>query len=166
MRNTHEGSMEVYNRLVENPIPGPPVQYRPMREEIYSSKGRHTVALVRAEERGRGIEEALRLMGELGRLVEGVEGEVVIKPNCNTNDSFPRNTHHETVRCIAEGLIGAGLPAERICVGDMSGRFRGLPTRNTMEQMGSRRVADELGIQLAFFEEEDWVTVRPPRASS
>jgi len=66
MRNTHEGSMEIYNRLVDNPKPGPPVQYRPMREEIYSSQGRHTVALVRAEDRGRGIEEAFRLMGGLG----------------------------------------------------------------------------------------------------
>ena len=166
MRNTHESSMAVYNRLIENPIPGPPVQYRPMRDEIYSAQGRHTVAIVRTEDRGRGIEEALRLMGGLGRLVEGVQGEVVIKPNCNTDDPFPRNSHHETVRCIAEGLIAAGLPAERICVGDMSGRFRGLPTRNTMEEMGLRRVADELGIQLACFEEEDWVTVRLPRASS
>jgi uncharacterized protein (DUF362 family) len=98
--------------------------------------------------------------------VEGVKGEVVIKPNCNTDDPFPRNTHHETVRCIAEGLIGAGLPAERICVGGMSGRFRGLPTRNTMEEMGLKRVADDWGIQPACFEEEDWVTARPPRASS
>ena len=103
-------------------------------------------------------------LGGLKRLCEGVKGEIIIKPNCNTDDPFPRNTSPETVRLIAEGLIDSGFPASKICVGDASGRFRGFPSRHTIENMGIKAVADELGIQVGYFEEEEWVTVNPPKS--
>ena len=156
MKNTHEDSDAEYYRLIENPIPGPLVPFKPLRREVYSTNGKHTVAIVRSNDRRAGMREAYRLMGGLGKLTDGVSGEIVIKPNCNTDDAFPRNSHHETVRVIAEGLIETGFPAEKICAGDTSGRYRGLPTRNTIEEMGIKAVADDLGIQVGYFEEEEY----------
>ncbi|MDP6457751.1 MAG: DUF362 domain-containing protein [Candidatus Bathyarchaeota archaeon] len=166
MKNTHEESDAEYHRLIQDPIPGPLVPFKPLRSEVHSRNGKHTVAIVRSDDRREGIREAYRLMGGLGKMTDGVQGEIIIKPNCNTDDAFPRNSHHETVRVIAEELIETGYPADKICVGDMSGRYRGLPTRNTIEEMGIKAVADDLGIQVGYFEEEEWVTVKPPGSIS
>jgi uncharacterized protein (DUF362 family) len=166
MKNTHEQSMEVYDRMIENPIEASNVPYKDIRDEIFSKNGKHAVSIVRTEDRNEGIMEAIRLIGGISKLTQGAEGEIVIKPNCNTDDPFPRNSHYETVKVIAETLIEVGFPNDKICVGDMSGRYRGLPTRNTIEEMGIKKVADELGIQVGYFEEEDWVTVKPPLAKS
>ena len=162
---THRGSMELYNRMLANPPEGPDVPYKPHRPEPYTVDGRSVVALVRSKDRVEGIGEALRLIGGLGPIFEGVEGEVLIKPNCNTDNHFPRDTHPDTVRAIAGGLIAAGFPAERIVLGEMSGRFRGLPTRHTLRNMGMEEEAKDLGIQLVCFDEDEWVTVRPPTSS-
>jgi uncharacterized protein (DUF362 family) len=161
---TPEGSAVVYERLIKEPIDAPLVAYKPMRKEVFSRGGRHTVALVRTDDRMAGLRDAFKQLGGLEKICSGVKGEIIIKPNCNTDDPFPRNTSHETVRVIAESLINSGFPASKICVGDTSGRYRGLPTRYTIENMGIKKVADELGIQVGYFEEEDWVTVKPPKS--
>jgi len=166
MKNTHEGSMEVYQQLVDNPILGPLVLYKEFRKEVYKKDGKHRVAIIRTDNRKEGITEGLSKIGGVNKFIKDIEGEIIIKPNCNTDDPFPRNSHHETVRVIAENLIAAGYPAGKICVGDSSGRYRGLPTRNTIEEMGIKAVADDLGIQVGYFEEEEWVTVKPPKASA
>ncbi len=166
MKNTHEQSMAVYKRLIKDSLSGAVVPYKPLRPELYAAGKKHTVAMIRTDDREAGIREGFKLLGGAERIVIDVETEVVIKPNCNTDDPFPRNSHPETVRVIAQGLIDAGLPPCKICVGDTSGRYRGLPTKNTIEEMGIKGVADELGINVACFEEEKWVTVKPPRASS
>ena len=67
--------------------------------------------------------------------------------------------------CARASLIGAGVPAGRIILGETSGRARGLPTRHTMENLGMLEVAEELGLEVCCFEEEEWVTVKPPRAA-
>jgi uncharacterized protein (DUF362 family) len=162
---THESSMAVYNRLLEHPPEGPPVPSKPPRPDAYTRDGRSVVALVRCGSRVEGIMEAIRLMGGLAPVVEGVDGEILIKPNCNTDDPYPRDTHPGTVRTIAETLIEAGFPADRIVLGETSGRARGLPTRHTLENIGMKAVVDDLGLQMACFEEEEWVTVKPPGSS-
>ena len=154
--------MKIYNSLIDNPPFGKKVPYKPLREEVYSIDEKSLMAVVRTNNRKTGIREAFRLLGGLKLLSESLKGEIVIKPNLNTDDPFPRNTHPETIRFIAESLIEAGVPKGKIVVGETSGRFRGLPTRDTMENMGVKNVADDLGIQLSCFEEEDWVTVEPP----
>ena len=60
---THESSMAVYDSLLRNPPPGPLVPFRPPRENAYTVDGRDIVAVVKADSRREGIEEALRLMG-------------------------------------------------------------------------------------------------------
>jgi len=78
--------------------------------------------VVRTDNREHDIREAFRLMGGLEKLVRGTKGEIIIKPNCNTDDSFPGNSSHETIRSIAQGLIDVGVHPERICIGDTSGK--------------------------------------------
>ncbi len=162
MKVTHEGSMKIYREMAGNPPKAAIVPMKMLRERIHGGGG-GSVAVVKTKDRASGIREAVRLLGGLKRLVEGVDGEIIIKPNCNTDDPYPRDTHPETVRAIAESLIAAGAEPDQIVVGDMSGRNRGLPTRATMENLGIEAVAEELGLDLAFFEEEDWVRVKPPR---
>jgi uncharacterized protein (DUF362 family) len=166
MKVTNEGSMALYNRLLKDPPEGPRVSYKPLRPNAYTENGKHIVAIVRSDDRSRGINEAISLLGGLGPIIEGVRGEFLIKPNCNTDDPYPRDTHPETVRAIAESLIRAGVPAGRIVLGETSGRARGLPTRHTMEKLGMLGVAEELGLGVCCFEEDEWVTVKPPGAAA
>jgi uncharacterized protein (DUF362 family) len=166
MKNTHEESMAVYDNLLNNPIPGPIVPFKKLRSGLYDHDLKHSVVIIRTDDRRTGINKGMRLIGDTKRLVKDIKKEIIIKPNCNTDDPFPRNSHHETVKVIAENLIKAGLPPNKICVGDSSGRYRGLPTRNTIKEMGIKQVADDLGIRVGYFEEEEWVTVKPKNATS
>ena len=166
MKNTPEQSAEIYNRLVQNPISASLVKYKESRPELYSKNQKHRVVIIRTTDRRQGIKEGINLIGGVSPIIESVKKEVIIKPNCNTDDPFPRNTHADTVRIIAENLIEGGLSADKICVGDASGRYRGLPTRNTIQEMGIKKVADDLGINVGYFEEEEWVTVELPGISS
>lgn len=161
---TREGSMAVYHRLLRNPPHGPLVPFISPRENAYTVGDRNIVAIVRADDRGEGIGEALRLMGGVEPLVKGVEGDVVIKPNCNTDDPFPRDTHPDTIRAIVDKLTATGFPSDRIVLGETSGRGRGLPTRHTLGNLGMLEVAEELGIGVCCFEEDEWVNVKPPKS--
>jgi len=42
-------------------------------------------------------------------MIKGLKGNLLIKPNCNTDDPYPRDTHHDTIRIIAELLMEAGV---------------------------------------------------------
>jgi uncharacterized protein (DUF362 family) len=161
---TRESSMGAYDRLLRNPPPGPLVPFRPPRENSYTVDNRDIVAVVRADNRREGIEEALRLMGGVEPLVKGVKGDIVIKPNCNTDDPFPRDTHPDTIRTIVEKLTSTGFPSHRIVLGETSGRGRGLPTRHTLGNLGMLEAAEELGIAVCCFEEDEWITVKPPKS--
>ena len=163
---TETGSMDVYRSLLESPPLGPLVPYRPLRLDPYSIHGRSVVALVRSDDRLEGIREAVRLLGGLEHVIKDVKGEILIKPNCNTDDPYPRDTHPETVRTISQMLISTGFPPDRIVLGETSGRGRGLPTRNTLANLGILEVAKELGIRVCCFEEDDWVTVKPTNVES
>jgi len=164
MEVTPEGSMRLYREFAENPPKAPSVPVKPRRESPFRAGGRDTVALIRCGDRGQGISEAMRLLGGLKPMTKGVKGEIIIKPNCNTDDPYPRDTHPDTVRVIARALMDVGVKPERIVVGDMSGRARGLPTRATVENLGIKAAAEELGIRLAYFDEEQWVRVKPREA--
>ena len=164
MEVTPEGSMRLYREFAERPPKAPSVPVKPRRESPYRVGGKDAVALVRCSDLDQGISEAVRLLGGLKPMATGVKGEIIIKPNCNTDDPYPRDTHPDTVRVIARALMDAGVKPDRIVVGDMSGRARGLPTRATVENLGIKAAAEELGLQLAYFEEEQWVRVKPREA--
>jgi uncharacterized protein (DUF362 family) len=156
---THESSTAEFKRLFNIPRNYQRVQKKPIRPDLYSFDSKSSVALVRTNDRGEGIKEAFRLIGGVTPLTKEVKGEIIIKPNCNHDIPFPRNTHPETVRLIAESLITGGFDPKKIVIGDMSGIYRGLPTRATMRNLGLIELAEELNTQISFFEEEEWVLV-------
>jgi uncharacterized protein (DUF362 family) len=163
---THEASMKEYKRLLRNPPKGPLVPLKPPRTQHYSVEGRSVVAMVHSESRIQGLEQAISLIGGMDVLCKGVEGDILIKPNCNTDDPYPRDTHPDTIRTIADMILATGFPHDRIVVGEISGRYRGLPTRYTLENLGIKGVADELGLRVCCFDEEEWVTVKPPESKA
>lgn len=156
--------MKLYREFAANPPEAPVVPVKPFHLDPYMRNGKNVVSVVKTEDRAKGIRIAVELLGGMKPLVEGVKGTILIKPNCNTDDPYPRDTHHETVRTIAELLFEAGAKPSQIIVGDMSGRARGLPTRTTMENLGITKVAEEMGLNVSYFEEEEWVTVEPEKA--
>jgi len=153
--------MRIYWKMVENPPNAPLVSMKQRHSDPYRMSGKNVVSVVQTDDREKGIRKAVELMGGIKPLVKNLKGTVLIKPNCNTDDPYPRDTHYDTIKTIAKLLMEAGLKPEQITIGDMSGRARGLPTRATMENLGITEAAETLGINIAYFDEEDWVTVKP-----
>ncbi|MCW4012484.1 MAG: DUF362 domain-containing protein [Candidatus Bathyarchaeota archaeon] len=158
---TSENSLKLYKEMAANPPHAPKLPMKPQHPDPYKVNGKNRVSVVRTSEREKGIRRAVELLGGVKPMLKGVKGMVLIKPNCNTDDPYPRDTHYDTIRTIAELLIEAGTNPENIMVGDMSGRARGLPTRATMENLGIIEVAEDMELNIAYFDEEEWVTVEP-----
>lgn len=156
--------MKIYRKLVNNARMAPKVMKKKKEKSPYLIDEKDQVVIVRTDDRRKGVIEAINRLGGLGPITEDINGEVIIKPNCNTDDAFPRDSHPETISAIANELINNGISPSKIVVGDMSGRARGLPTRATMENLGIKSVADDYGLQLSYFEEEPWVRVQVPEA--
>jgi uncharacterized protein (DUF362 family) len=150
--------------MVANPPEAPIVPIKAKRPDPYKRGDKNIISIIRTNDRKKGIKKAVELIGGIKPMIKGLKGNVLIKPNCNTDDPYPRDTHHETIKTIALLLMEAGIVPENITVGDMSGRARGLPTRATMENLGITEVAEDLGINISYFEEEKWVTVRPEKS--
>lgn len=163
MKVTSEISMKIYESMAAEPPEAPVAPIKAFRANEYASNGKSIVALVRSDDRSTALREVLKLLGGLGRILEGFDGTILLKPNCNTDDPFPASTHPEMVKLVAELLLDHKVHPGNIVVGDMSGRSRGLPTKWTMENIGLTKVAGDLGLRLSFFEEEDWVTLKHSR---
>lgn len=158
-------SDEIFRRVASYAKDASEVKCRSLRPNQYVQEGRSIVALVRTDDRTSGIEEALRLIGGLNQALGKVEGYVLVKPNCNSDDPFPGSTHPDTLRVVLRMLLETGLPKDQIVVGDMSGASW-LPTRKTMQLNGTLDVAKEFEVKVSFFEDEDWVTVKPEKATT
>ena len=156
--------MKLYRLMAANPPEAPKVAMKQRHPDPYKRGDKNIVSIVRTLDREKGIRKAVELMGGVKPMIKGVKGDVLIKPNCNTDDPYPRDTHYDTIRTIAELLIESGINPGNITVGDMSGRARGLPTRATMENLGITEVAEDLGLNISYFDEEDWVTVKPAKS--
>jgi uncharacterized protein (DUF362 family) len=163
---TIQSSKEIFQRAAMEAENAEKVECKALRPNAYAENQKSLVALVRTDDRTSGIVEALRLIGGLTPAIEKIdEGYVLIKPNCNSFDPFPASTHPDSVRLVIRLLIESGLRKEQIVVGDMSGPAW-LPTEMTMEKNGILSDARELGVRVSFFENEEWVWVRPKEASS
>jgi uncharacterized protein (DUF362 family) len=159
-------SREIFQKAAIRAENAEKVKCKPLRPNAYVENQKSLVALVRTEDRRSGIVEALRLIGGLRPAIENFsEGYVLIKPNCNSFDPFPASTHIDTLRLVISLLIESGLKKEQIVVGDMSGPAW-LPTEMTMKKNGILDVVREFGVRVSFFENEEWVWVKPKEASS
>jgi uncharacterized protein (DUF362 family) len=114
------------------------------------------VAIVKTQDRGAGVEQALALL-DIGPL----QGQTVfLKPNFNSADPFPGSTHNDTLAALVRALQVRG--AGPITVGDRSGMG---DTRRVMERKDIFRLADELGFEALVLDELDaagWERMQPP----
>ena len=114
------------------------------------------VALVKTDDRAKGIEAALKLISfpsPKGR-------KVLIKPNFNTADPTPGSTHNDTLRQLAAEMTARG--ASRLSIGDSCGPGN---SKDVMERKGIPALAKELGCDVLNFEElpaDGWTQCNPP----
>ncbi len=124
----------------------------PLRAADVTSK----VALVKAEDRAKGIAAAMNLIS-----FPSPKGKsVLIKPNFNTADPTPGSTHNDTLRQLAMEMKARG--ASKLTVGESSGPP---PTQSVIEAKGIPALAQELGFDVVNFDElppEGWVHFNPP----
>ncbi len=114
------------------------------------------VALVRTDDRAKGIAAALKLIS-----FPSPKGKkVLIKPNFNTADPCPGSTHNDTLRQLIVEMKARG--ASQFSVGDSCGPGS---TKNVIEQKGIPALGKELGFEVINFEElppEGFVHFNPP----
>ena len=114
------------------------------------------VALVSTRDRGKGVRQAIDLLG-----VKSFRGKsVALKPNFNTADPAPGSTHNDTLRSLVVSLQQMG--AKQITLAERSGP--GDSTRAVMEKKGIFELAQELGFNIVNLEElgpEGWSKIEP-----
>lgn len=103
------------------------------------------------------VRESISLIGDLDSV--NVKGKrVLVKPNVVTANPSPVTTNPQVVRAVVKLMYEGG--ASEVVVGDSSA-FIALPTRDNMRRTGVEAAARETGAEVAYFEEEDWVRIRP-----
>ena len=114
------------------------------------------VALVRMEDRAKGIAAALKLIS----FPSPSGKKVLIKPNFNTADPAPGSTHNDVLRQLVQEMKSRG--ASRLTIGDSCGPGN---TKAIMEQKGIPALSQELGFDVVNFDElpaDGWVHCNPP----
>ena len=114
------------------------------------------IALVKTNDRVKGIEAALKLVS-----FPSPKGKkVLIKPNFNTADPTPGSTHNDTLRQLILEMRNRG--ASGLTIGDSCGPG---DTKEVMEKKGIPALAQELKVDVINFDElppEGWVKFNPP----
>jgi uncharacterized protein (DUF362 family) len=114
------------------------------------------VALVKTDDRAKGIAAALKLIS-----FPSPKGKkVLIKPNFNTADPTPGSTHNDTLRQLVQEMTSRG--AARMTIGDSCGPGN---TKEVMEKKGIPALAKELGVEILNFEDlpaDGWAQFNPP----
>jgi uncharacterized protein (DUF362 family) len=121
-----------------------------------AGKKKTTVAVIRTQDRQKGVKEIFELLHL--PLVDGKR--VFLKPNFNSADPFPASTHNDTLSALIQEIKRRGAAA--ITVGERSGPP---PTHKVLEDKGIPPLAKELGFDVLNFEElpeADWVYFNPP----
>ncbi len=114
------------------------------------------IALVKTNDRSKGIEAALKLI-----TFPSPKGKkILIKPNFNTADPTPGSTHNDTLRQLVLEMRNRG--ASGLTIGDSCGPGS---TKEVMEKKGIPALAQELKVDVINFEElpaDGWVQFNPP----
>lgn len=132
----------------------PALRFASLREEGKMKTAK--IALVKTQNRKKGIQEALKLCD-----IPAMSGKkVYIKPNFNTADPTPGSTHQDTLRQLVQEIQERG--AAEITLGERSGPP---PTKKVMEDLGIFDLSQELGFGVINFEDledKDWIHFNPP----
>jgi uncharacterized protein (DUF362 family) len=114
------------------------------------------VALVRTDDRAKGIAAALKLIS-----FPSPKGKrILIKPNFTSADAAPASTHNDAIRQLVLEMRSRG--ASQITVGDSCGRGE---TKTVLESKNIPELSRELGFELINFDElpaGGWVHFDPP----
>jgi uncharacterized protein (DUF362 family) len=102
------------------------------------------VALVKTEDRAKGIEAALKMI----QFPSPKGKSVLIKPNFNTADPTPGSTHNDTLRQLVQEMKSRG--AANLAIGDSCGPGN---TKAVMETKGIPALAQELGFNVINFDD-------------
>jgi uncharacterized protein (DUF362 family) len=116
------------------------------------------VALVRTEDRAKGIAAALKLIS----FPSPSGKKVLIKPNFNTADPTPGSTHNDTLRQLVAEMRTRG--ASHFTVGDSCGPG---DTKSVINQKGIPALGQEIGFDVMNFDElpaDAWVHCTPPNS--
>jgi hypothetical protein len=126
------------------------------RELLYAAEAGTParVALVKTEDRARGVAEALRLVP----FASPKGKKVLIKPNFNSSDPAPGSTDNATLRQLVLEMKARG--ASHVTVGERSGPP---PTRSVIEAKGIPALGQELGFDIVNFEDlpEEGRSIQP-----
>ena len=113
------------------------------------------VAVVRTEDRRRGVARAIATLG----INPAKNKNVLIKPNFNTADAVPGSTHNDTLVALVEELWRMG--AATITLGERSYPL----TREVMPAKGGVPLMEKLDVKIADFDRlsaNDWIGVDAP----
>ena len=128
-----------------------------MNGGIAMSNTKSRVALVKTDDRKRGVKTSLKALH-----LNPVKGkDVLIKPNFNTADITPGSTHNDTLVALVEEIWEMG--ARSISLGERSYP----PTHEVMEKKGILPILDKLNVKAIDFdnlEEKDWVLFKPKKS--
>ncbi len=123
------------------------------------------LAIVKNKDIQRATRKALEKIGGIN--FKKPDPLVLIKPNVNTCIPCPGSTSPEVIKEIVKLVKEAG--AKRIIVGDRS--YNPLfinsytNTLKNMEKNGVKEIAESEGAKVVGFEKEEWVKVKPGKAT-
>jgi uncharacterized protein (DUF362 family) len=113
------------------------------------------VAIVRTDDRKKGVAEVMRLLK-----VSVPKGkDVIIKPNFNTADPTPGSTHNDTLKQIMTELLSRD--ARGVTIAESAGPPL---TKKVMADKGVFDLAEEMKARVVNFEDladADWVSFKP-----
>jgi len=124
---------------------------------VAMSKATSRVALVKTDDRRKGVKASLRAL----KIIPVKGKNVLIKPNFNTADITPGSTHNDTLAALVEEIWEMG--ARSISLGERSYP----PTREVMEKKGILPILDKLNVKVIDFdnlEDKDWVLFKPKKS--
>ncbi|MHA2020700.1 MAG: DUF362 domain-containing protein [Candidatus Thorarchaeota archaeon] len=124
----------------------------------YSENDRFMVSKVASTDNLKNsILKAVDLIGGFKKVIE--PGDIVtIKPNLNSADPYPASSDPEFLRALGELLLDAGAAKLRIVDSSM---FR-LKTCDVADDIGLCSVVGDLGIDLIYLDEHEWVKKQLP----
>ncbi|MFC1697201.1 DUF362 domain-containing protein [Nanoarchaeota archaeon] len=103
------------------------------------------------------VKKSIDLIGGLKKGGFKKSDSVLIVANFNSDDLFPATTDIKYVEAVIKILKDYGI--KKITIGNCSG-VHWLPTRAVMGKLGILALADKLKVNIACFEEEDWIKIK------
>jgi len=124
-----------------------------MKDNVFACDGMALVSQIRCDGDLRyEIDQAVAAIGGFSKLVDPGD-TILVKPNFNTADPPPASSDPEFVRAIIELLYEYG--ARQVVLGESS--MIGLSTQETLHKAGMIQAAQEVGAEVAIFDEWAWV---------